>query len=246
MTKLSQIIVVEKGIKSDAARRVTDLHRDVQKQPLLSGISRSYQPRDDDGDKLPPESTRVQVKADDVLAEASQILTRLFDVTLTKDIANCKATADVVVNGEPLLKAVPVTYLLFLEKQLTDVHTFVAKLPLLDPAEDWEDAIDPVTGCWKTRPAQTVRSKKIPRNHVISEATKEHAAQVQVYMEDVPAGDWTTVKFSGALPATRVRQLLDRVEEVQRAVKYAREEANATEVADRKAGDAVFGYLFAV
>ena len=244
MTKLSQIIAVEKGVKSDAARRVTDLHRDVQKQPLLSGISRSYQPRDDDGDRLPPESTRVQVKADDVLAEASQILTRLFDVTLTKDIANCKAAADVVVNGEPLLKAVPVTYLLFLEKQLTDVHTFVAKLPLLDPAEDWEDAIDPVTGCWKTRPAQTVRSKKIPRNHVISEATKEHAAQVQVYMEDVPAGDWTTVKFSGALPATRVRALLDRVEEVQRAVKYAREEANATEVTDRKAGDAVFGYLF--
>jgi hypothetical protein len=89
-----------------------------------------------------------------------------------------------------------------------------------------------------------VRSKKIPRNHVVSEATKEHAAQVQVFTEDVPAGDWTTVKFSGALPATRVRQLLDRVEEVQRAVKYAREEANATEVSDRKAGDAVFGYLF--
>jgi hypothetical protein len=39
--------------------------------------------------------------------------------------------------------------------------------------------------------------------------------------------------------------LLDRVEELQRAVKYAREEANATEVTDQKAGDAVFGFLFA-
>jgi hypothetical protein len=125
------------------------------------------------------------------------------------------------------------------------VHTFVAKLPLLDPAEDWEDAIDPVTGCWKTRPAQTVRSKKVPRNHVVAEATREHAAQVQVYTEDVPSGDWTTVKFSGALPATRVRLLLDRVEELQRAVKYAREEANGTEVTDRHAGDVIFGYLFA-
>jgi hypothetical protein len=245
MTKLSQIIAVEKGVKSDATRRVTDLHRDVQKPPLLSGISRSYRPRDEEGDALPPESTRVQVKADGVLAEAAQILTRLFDVTLTKDAANCTAVADVVVDGEPLLKRVPVTYLLFLEKQLADMHTFVAKLPLLDPAEDWEDALDPVTGCWKTRPAQTVRSKKVPRNHVVAEATQQHPAQVQVYTEDVPAGDWTTVKFSGALPATRVRQLLDRVEELQRAVKYAREEANATEVTDRKAGDAVFGYLFA-
>ena len=245
MTKLSQIIAVEKGVKSDATRRVTDLHRDVQKAPLLSGISRSYKPRDDEGDRLPPESTRVQVKADDVLTEAASILTRLFDVTLTKDAANCTAAADVIVGGEPLLRKVPVTYLLFLEKQLADVHTFVAKLPLLDPAEEWEDAVDPVTGCWKTHPAQTVRSKKIPRNHEVSPATKEHPAQVQVYTEDVPVGDWTTVKFSGALPAARVRQLLDRVEELQRAVKYAREEANATEVTDRSAGEAIFGYLFA-
>ena len=245
MTKLSQIIAVEKGVKSDAARRVTDLHRDVQKQPLLSGISRSYKPRADEGDKLPPESTRVQVRADDVLAEVAGILTRLFDVTLTKDAANCKAVADVTVGGRALLKAVPVTYLLFLEKQLTDVHTFVAKLPLLDPAEEWEDGIDPVTGCRATKPAQTVRSKKIPRNHVVSEATREHPAQVQVYTEDVPVGDWTTVKYSGALPATRVRTLLDRVEELQRAVKYAREEANATEVTDRTAGEVIFGFLFA-
>lgn len=245
MTKLSQIIAVEKGVKSDATRRVTDLHRDVQKQPLLSGISRSYKPRDDEGDKLPPESTRVQVRADDVLAEVAGILTRLFDVTLTKDAANCKAVADVIVGGRALLKAVPVTYLLFLEKQLTDVHTFVAKLPLLDPAEEWEDGIDPVTGCRATKPAQTVRSKKIPRNHVVSEATREHPAQVQVYTEDVPVGDWTTVKYSGALPATRVRTLLDRVEELQRAVKYAREEANATEVTDRTAGEVIFGFLFA-
>ena len=245
-TKLSQIIAVEKGVKSDATRRVTDLHRDVQKAPLISGISRSYHPRDDEGDRLPPESTRVQVKADDVLAEVAGILTRLFDVTLTKDVANCTAAADVTVNGEPLLRGVPVTYLLFLEKQLTDVHTFVAKLPLLDPAEDWEDAVDPVTGCWKTRPAQTVRSKKVPRNHEVAAATKEHPAQVQVYTEDVPAGDWTTVKFSGALPATRVRTLLDRVEELQRAVKYAREEANGTEVTDRKAGEIIFGHLFGV
>jgi hypothetical protein len=243
MTKLSQIIAVEKGVKSDAARRVTDLHRDVQKQPLLSGISRSYQPRREDGDALPPESTKVQIKADDVLAEVAAVTTRLFDVTLTKDHANTAAKASVVVNGKTLLRDVPVTYLLFLEKQLTDVHTFVAKLPLLDPAEEW--AFDEARGCYATPPVKTVRSKKIPRNHVLADATPQHPAQVQVYMEDVPEGDWTTVKFSGALPATRVRQLLDRVEELQRAVKYAREEANSAEVADRSAGDAVFGFLFA-
>jgi hypothetical protein len=244
MTKLSQIVAVEKGVKSDASRRFTDAHREVQKQPLLSGISRTYQPRDDEGDPLPPESTKVQVKCEEVLGEVSALLTRLFDVTLTKDQANCAARADVVVDGRAVLSDVPVTYLLFLEKQLTDLHTFVSKLPVLDPAEDWEETLDPVSGCWKTRPVRTVRSKKIPRNHVMAEATKEHPAQVQVYMEDVPVGDWTTVRFSGALPATRVREILDRVTALQEAVKFAREAANGTEVTDQHAGEAVFRYLF--
>lgn len=80
MSRLSQIIAVEKGVKSDATRRITDLHRDVQKQPLLSGIARTYQPRDDDGDQLPGESTKVQIKAGEVLQEVAATLTRLFSL----------------------------------------------------------------------------------------------------------------------------------------------------------------------
>ena len=244
-TRLSQIIAVEKGVKSDAARKLTDLHRDVQKAPLLSGLSRTYQSRHEDGDKLPPESTRVQLTADAVIAEATAALTRLFDVTATKDHANTHAAADVTVDGRVILAQVPVTYLLFLEKQLTDLHTFIAKLPVLDPSEDWEPEPDEVSGVRRTRPVQTVRSKKIPRNHVRAEATERHPAQVDVFTEDVPEGDWTTVKFSGALPAARVRLLLERVTKLQHAVKYAREEANATEITDKQAGEAVLGWLFA-
>ena len=84
----------------------------------------------------------------------------------------------------------------------------------------------------------------MPRNHVKAEATEKHPAQVEVYYEDVAVGYWTTVKFSGALPAQRVNELLERVEKLQHAVKFAREEANGTEVTDQRVGDAVFGYLF--
>jgi hypothetical protein len=242
-TRLSQIIAVEKGVKSDTARTITDLHRDIQKPQLTSGLSRTYQPRAEDGAPLPPESTKVQLTAGDVLAQAARALTRLFDVTLTKESANTGAAADVTVDGQVILHSVPVTYLLFLEKQLTDLHTFVAKLPALDPAEKWE--FSDAAGCWASAPASTVRTKKIPRNHVVAEATQQHPAQVQVYTEDVPEGDWTTVKFSGALPETRRRQLAERVTKLQQAVKYAREEANAAEIADLKAGERVFAWLLA-
>ncbi|MDX3055609.1 hypothetical protein PV394_10740 [Streptomyces sp. NE06-03E] len=242
MTKLNQIIAVEKGVKSKSLQDITAAHHKVQKPALLAGISRTYQPKDEEGEQLPPESARVQIKAEEALREMSASLTRLFDVTATKDWANCSARADVVVDGRTIVTEVPVSYLLFLEKQLTDLHTFVKKLPVLDASESW--SLDPSTDLWKTDPVRTIRTKKVPRNHVKAEATDKHPAQVDVYYEDVPIGYWTTVKFSGALPARRVNELLERVEKLQHAVKFAREEANGAEVTDRRVGDAVFGYLF--
>jgi hypothetical protein len=242
VAKLNQIIAVEKGVKSKSFQELTEAHHAVQKVALLAGISRTYQPKDDEGEQLPPESTRVQVKAEEVLRRTGATLTKLFDVTASKDWANCAAKADVVVDGTTLISGVPVSYLLFLEKQLTDLHTFVRKLPVLDAAESW--TLDPSSDSWKTDPVQTFRTKRIPRNHVKAEATEKHPAQVEVYYEDITVGYWTTVKFSGALPAKRVNELLDRVERLQRAVKFAREEANAVEVVDQQVGDAFFGYLF--
>ena len=242
MTKLNQIIAVEKGVKGSSLRELTDAHHALQKPALLAGIARTYQPKDEDGEVLPPESTRVQVKAEDVLRTTAAVLTRLFDVTATKDWANTLAKADVVVDGRTVLSGVPVSYLLFLEKQLTDLHTFVKKLPLLDAAEDWN--FDPSADYWRTEQVRTIRTRKVPRNHVKAEATEKHPAQVEVYYEDIAMGYWHTVKFSGALPAQRVNELLDRVTKLQEAVKFAREEANAIEVTDQHVGDAVFAYLF--
>ncbi|MEO8609480.1 MAG: hypothetical protein ABI690_16430 [Chloroflexota bacterium] len=243
MPRLNQIVAIEKGVKSQSLRELTDAHQLLQKPPLLAGISRTYRPRDEEGEQLPPESTKVQVKTDEVIRRTADILTRLFDVTATKDWANGLAKADVVVDGQTLLTQVPITYLLFLEKQLVDLHTFIKKLPVLDASETW--TMDTSSDSWATEPVQTSRTKKIPRNHVKAEATEHHPAQVEVYYEDVVVGYWRTVKFSGALPARRVNELADRVERLQEAVKFAREEANNLEVDDQQVGEKIFQFLFA-
>jgi hypothetical protein len=242
MAKLNQIIAVEKGVKSRSFQELTDAHHTLQKPALLAGISRTYRPKDEEGETLPPESTKVQVKADEVIRQTAGILTRLFDVTATKDWTNCVARADVVVDGEPLLREVPVSYLLFLEKQLVDLLTFVRKLPVLDASESW--IYDAAADCWATEPTQTTRTKKIPRNHVKAEATEKHPAQVEVFYEDVVVGYWKTIKFSGALPAQRVNELVEKVEKLQQAVKFAREEANGAAVVEQETGEKVFRYLF--
>jgi hypothetical protein len=240
--KLNQIIAIEKGVKSRSVQDLTEAHRDLQKSALLSGISRVYRPKDEEGEQFPPESTKVQLKADELIRRTAEMLTKLFDVTATKDWANCKSKANVVVDGQTLLSDVPATYLLFLEKQLVDLHTFVKKLPTLDASETW--SFDPSADCWVTEPVQTLKTKKVPRNHVKAEATEKHPAQVEVYYEDVVVGSWRTVKFSGSLSAQRVNELLTRVEKLQEAVKFAREEANSLEVEEQKVGGKIFQYLF--
>jgi hypothetical protein len=243
MAKLNQIIAVEKGIKSRSFQELTEAHQQLQKPAVLSGISRTYRPKDEEGETLPPESTKVQIKSEEVIRTTIESLTKLFDITATKDWTNVKARADIVVDGVTLLSQVPITYILFLEKQLTDMHTFIKKLPVLDASETW--VFDSAADCWATEPVQTLRTKKVPRNHVKAEATEKHPAQVDVYYEDVTVGFWRTVKFSGALQAKRVNELLERVEKLQQAVKVAREEANNTEAEDQKVGERFFNYLFA-
>ena len=43
------------------------------------------------------------MKVEEILREMAATVTRLFDVTATKDWANCHAKADVTVDGQPLL-----------------------------------------------------------------------------------------------------------------------------------------------
>lgn len=244
MTRLNQIIAIEKGQKTRAFEVLTNAHQTLHRAPLLSGISRTYRPKDEEGEQLPPESTKVQVKAEQMIDQVREAVGRLFDVTLTKETANARATADVVVDGRILIHAAPVTYLLFLEKQLIGLHTFIKELPILDASEQW--AFDQAADVWATEPSQTVRTKKIPRNHVKAEATNNHPAQVEVYHEDVPVGYWRTVKSSGALPAVYVNGALAAIEKLQEAVKIAREEANNSELppTTQAVGEAIFEFVF--
>jgi hypothetical protein len=242
MPKLNQIIAVQAGKKSQARETLTEAYQKVKKADLLGGIVRTYQPRDEDGETLPDERKMVQLKVNELIRSVARDLAEMLDVVATQDWANCQAKADVVVDGRTLLSGVPVTHLLFLEKQLVDLRTFVDSLPVLDTAEEWE--YKPETDLYVSRPSKSHRTKKVPRNHVKYEATKEHPAQVEMYMEDVWVGTWTTTKFSGAIPAAGKNAMLDRVRKLHDAVKAAREEANGIEVKPQKVAAALLTYVF--
>lgn len=242
MPKLNQIVAVEKGIKNQAETELTKHYQRLQKPALFFGITKTYEKKDEDGEDFPSERTLVQAQAEEELQEMSKTLVKLFDVTATKDWGNTVAKANVVVDDEVLLEDVPITFLLFLEKQLVNLRTDIRKLPVYDTAEKW--TMNEELGLYETEPAFTSKGKKIPRNHVKAKATDKHPEQVEVYYEDVQVGKWKTVKYSGAISPKRVRELTERVEKLQAAVKFAREEANALHIGNAYVGDKIFSYLY--
>lgn len=244
MTQLNQLLAIEKGVRAKTTRTLTDVHRAIQNDGLVNGFTRTYQPRDDEGDQLPDEGTRVQLTVRQANEQVTTALARLFDVVATKDFTNADARATVHVDGVVLVEHAPPPYLLFLEKQLADLRTYVEKLPTLDPAYVWNPDDAAGRGTWRSNPEVTVRRVETLHNHVLYDATDKHPAQVQVYKTQDPAGDWTTTKFSGALPAARKEALLARVDQVLEAVKFAREEANQATVDDQRVGDEILGFIF--
>ncbi len=242
MTQQNQILAIEKGVKSQAEKTLTEAYHKLQRAELLTGLTRTYTPKDENGDKLPPERKLVQVLASDEVDRASAALSKLIDVVATKEATNTEASADIVVDGQTLATDIPVCALLFLEKQLVNVATFVSKLPILDPAERWTFQGD--RNCFATEPVVQVRTQKLPRNHVKFDGDDKHPPQVEMYTEDVQIGRWATTKMSGALPVSDVNDMAERVDKLANAVKQARQRANMTDVTDLNIGAAIMGYIF--
>lgn len=243
MPKLNQINAIVSGRKGEAEKAVTELYKLIQKDQLFAGRERTYRPLDEiQGQKLPPESQRVQQRADDLIRQAVAKWTDLWNLIYTQDVGNQQAKADVVVDGKAILSGVPVTFLLFLDKQVNDLETFVSKLPTPDPAEEWSH--DPNSGLLRSKATESVRTSKEPTVIVKYEATKEHPAQTELFTKDVPVGTWTQILYSGCLPTDRKNAILERVKKLQDAIKQAKEQANLMEVEKQKAAEAVFAFVF--
>jgi hypothetical protein len=241
--KLNQINAVVTARKGDSEKNITELYKLIQKEQLFAGRERTYRPLDEvNGQKLPPESQRVQQRADDLIRKAREKWTELWNLVLTQDTGNQSAKADIVVEGKTILANVPITSLLFLDKQVNDLETFVSKLPTPDPAEEWTH--DPNTGLLRSKTNESLRTSKEPTVIVKYEATKEHPAQTELFTKDVPVGTWSQIVYSGCIPTDKKNAILARVRLLQDAIKVAKEQANLLEVTRQKAGEPLLDFVF--
>jgi len=243
MEKLNQIVAVEKGVRARTQKTITDLHHLTKKPLLFNGFVRQYEPVNAEGEHLDEERTKVQFDISSVLQSMRHAFTEQMDIVASKDYGNVQPTAraSVEIDGVVLVKDAPVPFLLYLEKELVDIQTFINALPELDIATDWTK--NEQLGLWASREARTVRTQKVQDKLVLLEPTTEHPGKAEIITRDVTVGHWRTTKYSGAIPLRAKTDLVAKIHRLIDAVKKARETANNADVARINVGDNILGWL---
>lgn len=242
MPKLNQIVAIVNGEKTKTQAFLTTVHRGWHKD-RITGLNRTYQPINDDGEKFPPEQKQVQLMVRSALGEVREKLGNFYNLVATQDYTNCTAKANVVVDGKTIIPEVPVTMLMFLDKQLTDLRTFISNIPTLPTDQIWK--FDDGKNCYVTDVVQSVKTQKVPTNFVKFAPTQHQPGQAEIIHVDKTIGYWSTIHMSGAMPEKERDDMLARVEQLQDAVLMAREEANSMQVIEQKQiGKQVFDFVF--
>ncbi len=240
--RLNQIVALNAPKKADTQKVLGTFYHICQKPEPFFGLERTYTPKDDNGEALPSENKKVQLRIDELLNDLKSPWIDMFDVVLTNDAGNCVAKADIVIDDVVLLKEVPVSTLLFLEKRLEDWKNVLDRIPVLPLAQDW--AINQNSGLFETPVVQKFRTNKIEVPLIVVAATDKHPAQAKTVVKDVNVGTWSERALSSALPLTRIEQLKKNLSKFREAVIKARENANSTEIEQKKGGEVILDYLF--
>lgn len=229
MGKLHEVIAVEKDVKSKAHATTTDLYRMLQNAQLFQGMDRTYTPLDDDGEGFPPESQKVQVNTRKLFEMLLQARQRVCDLVYTKDSANANAVGVVTLTGGDY--EMPVSTILHMEKELKDLRDVLAATPELDPSIDWD--WDEKALLHRSETIKTHKTRKVEEPKPIFQPTEHQPGQYHIFTRDVTIGHWETTKLSSGIPRGLKVQLIDRCDELGRAMKKARERANSVDAPEK-------------
>lgn len=240
--KLNQVIAVNAGKRKRVTDVQTEAYQLMQKDPLFRGFIRTYDPRDEDGFQYPGETQKVSEDARELMKRFHEAMVDMLNLAATQDRANQQAVGDIVVDGDTLVPKVPVTNLMYLERQLVDLRTFINSVPTLPIDRRWTWNTN--EGVYETDKKQAAKTKKTTNFVEASPATKEHPAQIREVTNDIPEGIWTVVEMSSGLPRTVIMTLTERVNKLIDAVKKAREQANDMTVKEENYAGKLLNYVW--
>jgi hypothetical protein len=243
--ELHQILAVEGDLQGKSQKIIEETVKTFnEKQNLFYGFIKRYEPYEETGQKMPEEFKEIDDTVPSKLKYAVASFVKYLDVIATKEATNAVATAPLVINGEVIHEALPATLLLALENKLRGIRPVLEAMPTLTKGIEWIPAPDRGEDIYVTaKPDIKQRTVKEPKFRVLYDATKEHPAQIEKWMETVAVGDFISTQWSGNITSAEKARILERFDEVLRAIKKARMKANSTEVVKVNVAKSIFDYV---
>lgn len=249
MAYLHEILAVDQSLEGSARTLVQETSRTLDnKEHLFKGHLKVHSLlREDDSEtaKQADDSVEVTSTVSEVLEYMSAAVAKHYDVVLQKDSANCLAKADVLIDGEVLLKDIPATTLLGLESKLKSLREVYNKIPTLAPGQKWiVDNTSTKAGVYVTVNIEERFQTKSERDFkIIAEATENHKAQVAELTRTVNVGKFETTHYSGAMSPVDKAAIISRLDNVLHAVKTARMRANMVKVPQVSMGEVLMNFI---
>lgn len=248
--KLHELLAVETNLENQAVQTRTDLMGTFdKKRHLFEEKKIVFTPNGENANQTVESQSDIQSTVQKELNWLQGFLTKSLDASYQVAEANTVARADVIVEHDGkevvLLKDVPATALLELEKRLTEITNLVKSIPTLDPAKGFVPDVQRGEGYYQARTVRKTRSRKEKIVLIKYEATKEHPAQTELIDKDVPIGTVEEQEWSGLLTPAAKSQMINKVESLSRAVRQARSRANEAEIdKTKKIGHTILSYIF--
>lgn len=242
MGQLHEVLAILPSTKGTAQKIAGETLKTFKdKSEHFHGALRKYDPLQEGDPGLPPESNPLVTTAGEKLGHFAECFGPWLDAEYQVAVTNMKASATVEVDGLKL-EGVPATFLMQLDKRLSDVRNVYDAAPTLDPKQEWSGS-DKGKGVFQSEDEIRNRTEKKPMHKVIVPATPEHPAQVAGWNEDIVIGKYTTKRWSGALSVEQKYEVLKRIDVLQKAVKRALSAANRVDHVGTKVARQVFGFI---
>lgn len=236
MSKLHEILAVEKTRVSAAQKLIADTHNKFGKFDFFQGHEKTLKMIEDS-----PQNEAIENAARDVrnlpttvsetLDYALDYWAKAEDVIFQKNRSNQYAVSDLFFRDTLVAKDVPVDELMGLESRLTDLRKVFEAMPTLVASTRWEvDAASGRHGAWVAEaPEVTTKTEKTTTPVVLYQATDKHPAQVKEVTSDKIVGTFTLRKTCGAATTWQKAESLAIIDELIVQIKQARMRANSVE-----------------
>jgi hypothetical protein len=248
MAKLHELLAVDGNLKGQALKTRAELMNTMAKKRHLFEEKLVTFTSNFEGAVAETEAqSSIQTSVYEEVRWLGGHFSKAIDVAYAIDVANTEAKADVILEDDTvLIKGVPATALLQLEKRVKETLEFIKVVPTLDPAKGFEADTTRARGTYKARPVNKVRTQKQEDFVVTVQPTKEHPAQVEKTTKDVKTGTIQELEWSSLIHPVLKAELIDRGEVVLRALTRARSRANEQVIdqATHKIGQVIWNSIF--